>query len=81
MSDNLHLLPSISTPEERIQARIESFKRDLMEADGSVEQVEIMLGVILDYMEQYAGEDPTFDQAYLKLNECFFWFSSYANGI
>lgn len=74
--DNIRLLPPINTSEERIQARIEAFRRELLDGESSVEQVGEMIGIILEYLAQFE-EDPYLNQAFVKLNESNFWLYSF----
>jgi hypothetical protein len=74
--ENLHLLPEIHTREERIQAKIDSFKKEFMLGDGDIYQAEELLHIIIEYLSEFEN-DPMLEQAYIKLNESFFWLSSY----
>jgi len=76
--DNLLLLPPMENHEDRIQARIEAFRREFMSGDSSIEQVNELLEIILEYLSQFE-EDPYLNQAFIKLNESNFWLYSFVN--
>ena len=71
----LKLIKSPYTQEERIQARIDSFRKEFMAGDGEMEQVEEYIDVILEYLAQY--DDPMLDQAFVRMHECKFWLSAW----
>lgn len=73
--NNLVLLPQVSTTEERIKNKIESFKKELLSLDGDIETVQSLLAIAADYLYQF--EDPTVQQAYIKLNESIFWIDNF----
>jgi hypothetical protein len=74
--DNIRLLPPTNTSEERIQARIESFRKELLEGESNIEQVGEMIGIILEYLSNFE-DDPYLNQAFVKLNESNFWLYSF----
>ncbi len=76
MENNVYLLPNPTTSEERIQLKIDSFRREFMNGDGDIDQVEQVLEIILEYLADFES-DSMLEQAYIKLNESFFWLSSY----
>ena len=80
MKPNLIVLPSPTTSEERIQARIDAFRKDMIGHDISTETIEDLLGIIIEYLSEFEN-DPLLEQAYIKLNERFFWLSSFNGDI
>lgn len=80
MKPNLVLLPTPTTSEERIQMQIERFRKEMIGHDISTENVEDLLGIIIEYLSEYES-DPMLEQAYIKLNESFFWLSSFNSDI
>ena len=80
MKPNLIVLPTPSTSEERIQMQIERFRKEMIGHDISTETVEDLLSIIIEYLSEYES-DPLLEQAYIKLNESFFWLSSFNSDI
>ena len=80
MKPNLVLLPTPTTSEERIQMQIERFRKEMIGHDISTETVEDLLSIIIEYLSEYES-DPLLEQAYIKLNESFFWLSSFNSDI
>ena len=73
---NLILLPTPSTHDERIQARINEFRLSFMKEETDMGHVDMLLDVILEYLSEF-GDEPELNQAFVKLNEVSFWISSY----
>lgn len=73
--NNLYVLPVATTTEERIQLNIDRFRNEFMQGDGDIYQVEQLLEIIIEYLSDFEY-DPMIEQAYVKLNESFFWLSS-----
>jgi chorismate mutase len=80
MKPNLVVLPTPLTSEERIQMQIERFRKEMLGHDISTENIEDLLGIIIEYLSEYES-DPLLEQAYIKLNESFFWLSSFNSDI
>lgn len=56
-SERFGLIKNNLSYEQRIQARIDSFCKDIMDGDGSVEGVHQILECIYDYLCQYEGDE------------------------
>lgn len=80
MKPNLYLIDSPTTSEERIQMQIDRFRREMLNNDISTEQVEDIIEVVIEYLSNFES-DPLLEQAYIKLNESFFWLSSFNSDI
>lgn len=64
---------------ERIQERINRFAKEFNSGDGDMEQVSELLNVCSEYLFEYA-DDPTLNQAYVRLNEAIYWVDSFMYG-
>ena len=73
---NLRILPVAITSKQRIEAKIESFRRDFLEQDGDLETVNMLIDVCIEYLAQF-DDDIHLDQAYLKLGEAGFLIDRY----
>ena len=80
METNLVILPSPSTSEERIRLQIERFRKEMIGGDVSTDVAEELLSIIIEYLGQFES-DPFLEQAFVKLNESFFWLSSFNSDI
>jgi hypothetical protein len=76
---NLRVLPVAFTSKERIEAKIESFRRDFLEQDGDLETMNMLISVCIEYLSQFEDEIHL-DQAYLKLGETGFHIDRYMYG-
>lgn len=74
---HLKLIKNELSDEERIQARIDAFRRDFMRGDGDMYQVQKVLDIILDYLCEY--EDPEVCQAFVSLQEGYFWLDAFCS--
>lgn len=77
---DLILLNNPQSREEQIKQRIERFKADFLSTDEDIENVNQILDMCMDYLSQYI-EDPTLQQAYIRLNESILWLYNFENGI
>jgi hypothetical protein len=80
MKPNLYVLPTLSTSEERIQMQIDRFRAEMIGHNISTETIEELLNIIIEYLSEFES-DPMLEQAYIKLNESFFWLSSFNGDI
>ena len=76
---NLRILPVAFTSKQRIEAKIESFRRDFLEQDGDLETMNMLISVCIEYLSQFEDEIHL-DQAYLKLGETGFHIDRYMYG-
>ena len=74
--NNLVVLEYPQTSEERIQNKIESFRRELIGSDVSTDHVEDILEIVCEYLGQFEN-DPLLEQVFLKINEANFWLHSF----
>lgn len=72
----LHLIHNYDSIEERIQARIESFRLEMLQTEDDLNYVRELIDLCLDHLSQY-HDDPTLNQAYIRLNETFMWLDVY----
>jgi len=75
MKTNLYVLPVATTTDERIQSQIDTFRREMLSQDVSLDHIESLISIIIEYLSEFEA-DPMLEQAYVKLNESFFWLSS-----
>jgi hypothetical protein len=73
---NIRLLPTAFTSKERIESKIESFRRDFLEQDGDLETMNMLISICIEYLTQFE-DDIHLDQAYLKLGETGFHIDRY----
>jgi hypothetical protein len=76
--NNLIVLEYPQTTEERIQNKIESFRREMIGSDISTENVEDILEIVCEYLSQFE-EHPMLEQVYIKINEANFWLHNFNN--
>ncbi len=77
--NNLVLLPTPKTSKERINNKIESFRKDFLMQDGDLETANLLIEIAIDYLSQF-DDDIYLDQAFLKLNESYFFIDKYMFG-
>ncbi len=75
MTNHLRLIKNKLTHKDRMQARIDSLKRDLLSGDGDMLYVEQVLDIVFDYMSQFEDED-VFMSA-LKIKEATFFIANF----
>jgi hypothetical protein len=73
---NLYIIPTAFTSKERIEARIDAFRKDFISQDGDLETINMLIDVCIEYLSQF-DDDIHLDQAYLKLGEAGFWIDRY----
>jgi len=73
---NLRVLPVAFTSKERIEAKIDSFRRDFLAQDGDLETINMLIDVCIEYLSKF-DDDIHLDQAYLKLGETGFLIDRY----
>ena len=74
---HLTLISNNLSHEQRIQCRIDSFCRDIMEGDGSMEYVQQILEVIYDYLQLY--DDGEIVMAALRTREACYYLGDWVN--
>jgi hypothetical protein len=74
--NNLILLPSITTTEERIFNQIEAFRAMFLTSEGDIEICAELVEVIIDYLAEFDDENLMLNQAYVKLQEASYWIDS-----
>lgn len=72
---DLKLIKSPYTHEERIQARIDAFHKDIMAGDGDISYVEDILAALHDYLIQYEDEDIILST--FKIKEAIFYIANF----
>lgn len=72
---HLKLIKNELSDKERIEARIEAFRREFMRGEGDMQQVQQVLDIILDYLCQY--DEPEISQAFVSLQEGYFWLDAF----
>ncbi len=77
--NNLVLLPTPKTSKERINNKIESFRKEFLMQDGDLETANLLIEIAIDYLSQF-DDDIYLDQAFLKLNESYFFIDKYMFG-
>lgn len=73
---NLKVIPYASTSKERIEAKIESFKKDFLSQEGDLETANMLISVVIEYLSEFECEH-NLDQAYLKLGESHYYIDKY----
>jgi hypothetical protein len=73
---NLKVIPYASTSKERIEAKIESFKKDFLSQEGDLETANMLISVVIEYLSEFEYEH-NLDQAYLKLGESHYYIDKY----
>lgn len=73
---NLRVLPVAFTSKERIEAKIESFRRDFLEQNGDLDTINMLIDICIEYLAEF-DDNIHLDQAYLKLGEAGFWVDKY----
>ncbi len=76
---NLRILPVAITSKERIEARIDAFRKDFISQDGDLELANRLISLVVEYLQEF-DEELHLDQAYLKLNESIFYLDKYMYG-
>ena len=74
--NNLILLPTIHTTEERIQNQIDMFKSMFISQEGDIETCEQLIGIVINYLAEFDDDNIMLNQAYVKLQEANFWLDS-----
>ncbi|MFT5519615.1 MAG: hypothetical protein ACI9IA_000198 [Enterobacterales bacterium] len=72
----LTLIPNTLTNEERIQARIDSFARDIMNGEGNMEYIEQILRIVHEYLIDFEDEDLVLST--FRLKECIFYIQHFS---
>jgi hypothetical protein len=76
LMSNLRILPVAITSKQRIEAKIDSFRKDFLEQNGDLETVNMLIDVCIEYLSQF-DDDLYLDQAFLKLGETGFLIDRY----
>lgn len=76
---DLVLLKNTLSHKDRIQERINRFSKEFMMGDGDIEQLQSLMQICSEYLYEYA-DDPTLNQAYVRLNESIYWLDSFCYG-
>jgi hypothetical protein len=63
-------------PEERVQARIEAYRNELLYGEQSTEYIQQLLEISLDYITTM-DYDPALEQTIIKLNETIYWLNGF----
>jgi len=67
----LKLISNPLTYDERIQARIDGFAREIMYGQGDMDYIDQIMRIIYEYMTEYENGD--IDMAAVKLKEAIFY--------
>ena len=76
---NLYIIPTAFTSKERIEARIDAFRKDFISQDGDLELANSLISLVVEYLQEF-DDELHLDQAYLKLNESIFYLDKYMYG-
>ena len=74
---NLKVFKNTLSHNDRIQARIDALKVDLLACDDDMQHIEDILIVAQNYLVSYEDED--IQQATVKVRECIFYISAFNN--
>lgn len=74
---DLTLIKNTLSAEDRIAARIESFRREVMRGDGDVAYINEILDICFQYISQYEDED--IYMASIKIKEAVFYIDNFTN--
>jgi pullulanase/glycogen debranching enzyme len=72
---NIKLINSPYTQEQRIQARIESFRKDLIRGEGDMHYINDILDVVFNYLAEY--EDDDIHASTIKIKEAIFYIDNF----
>jgi hypothetical protein len=72
---DLKLIKNNLSHEERIQHRIDSFRRDILSGDGDVVYVSDILDACYEYLMQYEDEDVFMST--IKIKEAIFYLDNF----
>lgn len=75
MMTDIKLINSPYTQEQRIQARIDAFRADLLAGDGDVHYVNDILDVVFTYLSEYQDED--IYASTIKIKEAMFYLDNF----
>jgi len=77
MAGKFKLIKNTLSQEARMQHRIDAFRRDLYNEDGSMENLELIMNVVYEYLSQFEHDDLCMSG--IRIKESIFYISNFNN--
>ena len=75
---NLTLIKNNLSHDQRIQAKIDSFRREIMQSEGDMQYVQEILEICLQYVSEYDDNDVYMSS--IKIKEAIFYLDCFISG-